>query len=455
MSDDQRSVTRGRTAAEQPLGSVIAEDRIESVARNREQSLSLSGLRLEELPRSLADLTELRELDLSRNSLTVLPDWLCALGLLRTLDLSDNRLTTVGPGVSRCRALKTLRLNGNRLTSVPVSLRSLPGLDSLDLSHNELTEVPQWLTNKGIQKLKLTGNGGLPKPSAQVVTADLQRDERHAPAPAPALAPAPTSAHTEELPALIPGEPRAVRRRRTPAMQIGWIVVVLGLVCGAYAAAKGVGRSEPPTGGTVGATTAAAAQNTPALRAAPSAGQPSPAADPAATEGIAPPVTVTQIVTSPVPVVTRILIPGGSPSAAPAPTGPAAVPLNAAGTVLGEAGWCLDDHSAATAAGNPIQVFPCNGTPSQEWAFDSADHEVQVFGECLDYSGATYATPVVIVSCDGSGQQVWIPRSDRSLYNPQAGMCLNEPVELNGAGTPVDLEPCTGSAYQQWEFPPA
>ena len=50
------------------------------------------------------------------------------------------------------------------------------------------------------------------------------------------------------------------------------------------------------------------------------------------------------------------------------------------GPITGYQGLCLDDRSASTANGNPIQVYTCNGTTAQQWTV-AAGNTLQVLGD--------------------------------------------------------------------------
>ena len=106
-----------------------------------------AGWVMNELPRSISGLLELKHLNCSNCRLTELPKWLGQLDNLKTLNLSQNRLEKIP--VSRLRplgrSLKKLSLSSNRLTSVPRKLMSaLPNLESLCLEDNPmLLQIPQ------------------------------------------------------------------------------------------------------------------------------------------------------------------------------------------------------------------------------------------------------------------------------------------------------------------------
>jgi ricin-type beta-trefoil lectin protein len=123
------------------------------------------------------------------------------------------------------------------------------------------------------------------------------------------------------------------------------------------------------------------------------------------------------------------------------------------GTITGYEGLCLDDRSASTTPGNPVQVYTCNGTNAQSWTVES-NGTLQTLGECLDVTGAGTAngTLVDLYTCNGTAAQVWSPQSNGELVNPNSNACLDD-TGFGGSGTQVQIWACADSSNQQWKLP--
>ena len=134
---------------------------------------------------------------------------------------------------------------------------------------------------------------------------------------------------------------------------------------------------------------------------------------------------------------------------------PAASAANVTGQITGYQGLCLDDRSASTANGNPVQVYTCNGTAAQQWSVVQAGSTLHVLGKCLDVyaAGTANGTKVDLYDCNGTGSQVFIPQSNGSLYNPQSNRCLDVPGATTQSGTQVQIYDCNGTNAQQWTLP--
>ena len=107
------------------------------------RELDLSDNQLTTLPEAIAQLSNLRELDLSDNQLTTLPEAIAQLSNLRELDLSDNQLTTLPEAIAQLSNLRELYLRNNQLTTLPEAIAQLSNLSGLHLRNNQLTTLPE------------------------------------------------------------------------------------------------------------------------------------------------------------------------------------------------------------------------------------------------------------------------------------------------------------------------
>src|SRR4051812_13723733 len=118
---------------------------------------------------------------------------------------------------------------------------------------------------------------------------------------------------------------------------------------------------------------------------------------------------------------------------------PATIPAEASsatvGAVVGFGGKCVDVQWGSTANGTPIQLWPCNGGPAQQWTV-GADGTIRALGMCLDVflAGTANGTPVVLANCNGSVAQQWVVSSSSGLLNP--GHVENQSPAANTHVTP-------------------
>lgn len=118
----------------------------------------------------------------------------------------------------------------------------------------------------------------------------------------------------------------------------------------------------------------------------------------------------------------------------------------AAAIRLGTTNRCLDVYHGAQAAGAPVDVADCNGTPAQRWTTTAtAIHH----GTALCLAATATAAPT-LQNCSGAADQVWL-RQQAAFYNPASDKCLA--TGPKGAGH-LTLATCTRSAtgQQNWSL---
>lgn len=71
----------------------------------------------------------------------------------------------------------------------------------------------------------------------------------------------------------------------------------------------------------------------------------------------------------------------------------------------------------------------------------------------MEGGGTGNGTLVDLCTCNGTGAQVWQPRSDGALLNPQSGTCLDDTNYSIVPGTQAQIWSCTGNANQSWTAP--
>ena len=147
------------------------------------EQLTLIRLDLNEFPELITQLVNLTQLYLSDNQLTQVPESITKLVNLTQLDLSFNQLTQVPESITKLVNLTQLDLSFNQLTQVPESITQLVNLTQLDLSGNQLTQVPESITQLvNLTKLDLSRNQltQVPESISQLVNLtqlDLSRNQ--------------------------------------------------------------------------------------------------------------------------------------------------------------------------------------------------------------------------------------------------------------------------------------
>ncbi|GAA2577014.1 hypothetical protein GCM10010435_61460 [Winogradskya consettensis] len=116
-------------------------------------------------------------------------------------------------------------------------------------------------------------------------------------------------------------------------------------------------------------------------------------------------------------------------------------------------GKCVDVSNAGTADGTAVQLWSCNGSRAQSWAYTPGPGgTLRALGKCLDVSngGTADRTKVQLWTCNGSGAQRWLTGANSSLFNPQSGRCLDDPESSTTDGARLQIFTCNGTAAQRW-----
>ncbi|XP_034537075.1 leucine-rich repeat-containing protein 18 [Notolabrus celidotus] len=127
------------------------------ITQDGRRRLTLSKMGIITFPQCLFKLTNVDELDLSRNLIQKLPENIGSFSSLRWLDLHSNKLESLPESIGNLVGLTHLNLSNNDLTSagLPYSLGSLTNLKSLNLGLNQLDTLPPSMA--GLDNLKELG----------------------------------------------------------------------------------------------------------------------------------------------------------------------------------------------------------------------------------------------------------------------------------------------------------
>ncbi|MFE0461618.1 ricin-type beta-trefoil lectin domain protein [Kitasatospora sp. NPDC058965] len=140
------------------------------------------------------------------------------------------------------------------------------------------------------------------------------------------------------------------------------------------------------------------------------------------------------------------------------------VPAPMTGQISNEAtpGKCLfDGTQAGSGVGNAVVLGDCATAGASQWTFE-ADGTVQLTTRagvspthlCLDIAGGTAATAndtkIDLATCTGAANQIWEVVNDGSIYNDNAGRCLDDPNDSTTNGVQLEIFDCNGTNAQGW-----
>lgn len=134
------------------------------------ESLTINHVTECEISPKIANLKQLKFLDLSQNYINFLPEEIGKMDQLETLVLNNNILKTIPNTIGNLR-VKALHLSENQLSSLPETIGNLSNLTKLDLFGNKLKELPEAIGQlSNLKELTLSNNvlSKLPKSIKQL-----------------------------------------------------------------------------------------------------------------------------------------------------------------------------------------------------------------------------------------------------------------------------------------------
>ncbi|MFX0076113.1 MAG: leucine-rich repeat domain-containing protein [Candidatus Hermodarchaeota archaeon] len=114
--------------------------------RHKVTGINLRGRGICKLPEELAELSYIKVLDLSNNYLTHIPS-LDRLTELEELYLNNNQLDDLPRWIGDLSNLKILNIGKNRFKELPIEIMKLKNLQQFYLRYNDLEELPETLGN--------------------------------------------------------------------------------------------------------------------------------------------------------------------------------------------------------------------------------------------------------------------------------------------------------------------
>ncbi|TSK22772.1 Leucine-rich repeat-containing protein 18 [Bagarius yarrelli] len=123
--------------------------------------LDLSNMGIDIFPKCLLKLTDLEEVDLSRNQLKRIPDFIGQLIGVLFLDLHSNYIEQLPKSIGQLESLCHLNLCNNSLDSagLPADIGNLKSLQTLNLGMNRITALPPTMASlSSLKELALFDN---------------------------------------------------------------------------------------------------------------------------------------------------------------------------------------------------------------------------------------------------------------------------------------------------------
>ncbi|MCL7458266.1 RICIN domain-containing protein [Micromonospora sp. MSM11] len=139
------------------------------------------------------------------------------------------------------------------------------------------------------------------------------------------------------------------------------------------------------------------------------------------------------------------------PGVPPGTNPPTTPPVGATMLQSNFSGRCIDIPGGNPVDGARLQMFDCNGSAAQSWAFHG-DGTLRAMGKCMDPAGGALAngTPIQLTACNTNPVQRFTLTSARTLVNVSSGRCVDIKDWVGSNGAALQLWDCAGTANQIW-----
>eukprot|EP00002_Diphylleia_rotans_P017346 TRINITY_DN3369_c0_g1_i1.p1 TRINITY_DN3369_c0_g1~~TRINITY_DN3369_c0_g1_i1.p1 ORF type:complete len:1086 (-),score=231.07 TRINITY_DN3369_c0_g1_i1:765-4022(-) len=118
-----------------------------------------------DLPNCLSLFTNLEVLRVNQNQLSVIPEWLGLLSNVQSLQFNKNVFSSLPQSISQLLKLQTISAEGNNLSSIPIGISYLTNLVSVNFSINNISVLPEGIGK--LAKLRSLRLGGKREPRAK------------------------------------------------------------------------------------------------------------------------------------------------------------------------------------------------------------------------------------------------------------------------------------------------
>lgn len=117
-----------------------------NIGRLHCESMNLAKNKLHSLPKSFAQLNQMKSLIFYENEFEEIPEVLAGFKDLKHLDFYKNQISKIPDFMGNMENLQQLFLSFNNIETIPDTLHNLKRLKYFYIHHNELHFLPEWIT---------------------------------------------------------------------------------------------------------------------------------------------------------------------------------------------------------------------------------------------------------------------------------------------------------------------
>ncbi len=113
-------------------------------------------------------------------------------------------------------------------------------------------------------------------------------------------------------------------------------------------------------------------------------------------------------------------------------------------------GLCMDAAGAGNTNGTVVQVYNCNGTAAQDWAYNSNDRTIRpTYNMNLCVTNQGTGMQLVLWTCDGHVARQWNSDTRGYFVSNSNGACMDA-ENWGGSGSRINAQGCNNATAQIW-----
>lgn len=112
---------------------------------------------------------------------------------------------------------------------------------------------------------------------------------------------------------------------------------------------------------------------------------------------------------------------------------------------------CMDANGGGTGSGTLIQIWTCNGTAAQDWAYNSTDKTIRpTYAMNMCVTAGALGAQLTLGTCDGATSRQWNRGDSGYFQNVANSGCMDAASWGTANGTSIGSWNCSGATAQIW-----
>ncbi len=113
---------------------------------------------------------------------------------------------------------------------------------------------------------------------------------------------------------------------------------------------------------------------------------------------------------------------------------------------------CMQTRGGSAADNTPVEIDPCNAALPAQMVTDVTSN-LRLLGQCVTTTGTANTSLIVLKRCTAASSQLWVHRTDNTVFNQPSGRCLTVFSSVTTPKTQLKLTNCNTLPGERWLLP--